>query len=89
MVWLVYLIRSFVCMDILGASGFEAFSIFCYCEGYENPFYGVFMFSLCGIIYISVGVLMNNNTIFDDVFAYQRGVSYLISEGCEDRASSE
>ena len=68
MVWLVYLIRSFVCMDILGASGSEAFSIFCYCEGYENPFYGVFMFSLCGIIYISVGVLMNNNTIFDDVF---------------------
>lgn len=55
-------------MDILGASGSEAFSIFCYCEGYENPFYGVFMFSLCGIIYISVGVLMNNNTIFDDVF---------------------
>lgn len=55
-------------MDILGASGSEAFSIFCYCEGYENPFYGVFMFSLYGIIYISVGVLMNNNTIFDDVF---------------------
>ena len=55
-------------MDILGASGSEAFSIFCYCEVYENPFYGVFMFSSCGIIYISVGVLMNNNTIFDDVF---------------------
>ncbi len=46
MVWLVYLIRSFVCMDILGASGSEAFSIFCYCEGYENPFYGVLCF-LC------------------------------------------
>ena len=43
MVWLVYLIRSFVCMDILGASGSEAFSIFCYCEGSENPFYGVFI----------------------------------------------
>lgn len=55
-------------MDILGASGSEAFSVFCYCEGYENTFYVVFMFSLCGIIYISVGVLMTNNTIFDDVF---------------------
>ena len=30
-------------MDILGASGSEAFSIFCYCEGSENPFYGVFI----------------------------------------------
>ena len=29
---------------------------------------GSVKFSLCGIIYISVGVLMNNNTIFDDVF---------------------
>ena len=28
MVWLVYLIRSFVCMDILGASGSEAFFVF-------------------------------------------------------------
>ena len=55
-------------MDILGASGSEAFSVFCYCEGYENLFYVVFMFSLCGIIYISVEVLMTNNTIFDDVF---------------------
>lgn len=55
-------------MDILGDSGSEAFSVFCYCEGYENTFYVVFMFSLCGIIYISVGVLMTNNTIFDDVF---------------------
>ena len=68
MIWLLYLIRSFVCMDILGASGSEAFSVFCYCGGYENTFYVVFMFSLCGIIYISVGVLMTNNTIFDDVF---------------------
>ena len=55
-------------MDILGASGSEAFSIFCFFVGSENPFYGVFMFSLYGIIYISVGVSMNNNTIFDDVF---------------------
>ena len=55
-------------MDILGASGSEAFSVFCYCEGYENPFYVVFMVALCGIIYISVGVLITNNTIFDDVF---------------------
>lgn len=46
----------------------KRFPFFCYCEGSENPFYGVFMFSLYGIIYISVGVLMNNNTIFDDVF---------------------
>ena len=38
--------KIFVCMDILGASGSEAFSIFCYCEGYENPFYGVLCF-LC------------------------------------------
>ena len=28
MVWLVYLIRSFVCMDISGALDSEAFSIF-------------------------------------------------------------
>ena len=28
MVWLLYLIRSFVCMDILGASGSEAFFVF-------------------------------------------------------------
>lgn len=46
----------------------KRFPFFCYCEGSENPFYGVFMFSLYGIIYISVRVLMNNNTIFDDVF---------------------
>ena len=52
MVWLVYLIRSFVYMDILKASGSEAFSIFGYCDIYERPFYGVFMFYLCGIVYI-------------------------------------
>ena len=60
--------KIFVCMDILGASCSGAFSIWSYCRVCENPFYGVFMFSLYGIIYISVGVLMNNNTIFDDVF---------------------
>ena len=52
MVWLVYLIRSFVCMDILEASGSEAFSIFCYCVFCEMLVYGVFMFCLCGIIRI-------------------------------------
>ena len=36
MVWLLYLIRSFVCMDILGASSSEAFSIFGYCESYYS-----------------------------------------------------
>ena len=53
MVWLVYLIRSFVCMDILGASCSEAFSILSYCEFCERPVYGVFRFYLCGIIYTS------------------------------------
>ena len=55
-------------MDILDASDSEAFSIFCHCEFCERPFYGIFTFYLCGIIYIPIGVLMANNTIFDDVF---------------------
>ena len=52
MVSLIYLIKSFVCMDIPGASYSEAFPIFCYCDIYERPLYGVFMFCLCGIIHI-------------------------------------
>ena len=42
--------KIFVCMDILGASCSGAFSIWSYCRVCENPFYGVFMFGLCGII---------------------------------------
>ena len=36
--------KIFVCMDILGASYYGAFSILSYCRVCENPFYGVFMF---------------------------------------------
>ena len=40
---------------------------------------GSVKFSLCGIIYISVGVLMTNNTIFDDVFrTMMEKMTYLI-----------
>ena len=46
MVWLVYLIRSFVCMDILGASGSEAFSIFVTVKVLKIRFMGFLCF-LC------------------------------------------
>ncbi len=55
-------------MDILGASVLKAFSIFVTVKVMKIRFMWFLCFSLCGIIYISVGVLMNNNTIFDDVF---------------------
>ena len=51
MLWLLYLIRSFVCMDILNAPCSEAFSILGCSVIFKSPFYGVSMFDECGIIH--------------------------------------
>ena len=56
MVWLVYLIRSFVCMDILGASDSEAFSIFVTVKVMKIRFMGFYVFFVWYNLYISRSV---------------------------------